>query len=200
MSMWDAIASRGTEVTFAAGDVLLRHGDLGRHCYAIREGLVLVTATSSQGSTVVLGRRGPGSVLGELAALEGAPRSATVRATTDVTAIVLQANDLEDLLREEPELAIAEVRRLSRQLRALTERYAMRSEELRTRLASLLVTHAVETDDPVFRSTREELAGWIGATREATIRALRDLENQGSISLRRGAVEIVDEDQLRSFG
>jgi len=197
--MWEAIAGRGTKVHFDIGEVLLHRGDLGRHRYAIRTGEVLVTATSSQGATVVLGRRGPGSVLGELAALEGAPRSATVRAATPVSAIVLQANDLETLLREEPDLALAELRRLSRQLRGLTQRYAMRSEELRTRLASLLFTHAVETDGPVFRSTREELAGWVGATREATIRALRDLETQGAISLRRGAVEIVDQDQLRSF-
>lgn len=189
--MWDAVAARGVEVRFAAGSVLLHHGDTTRHCYAIRSGEVLVTASSSQGSTVVLARRGPGTVIGELAALDGAPRSATVRAVTEVVADVLAAADLEALLREQPDLALAELRRLSRQMRQLTERYALRGEELRTRLLDLLSTNLAETGDPVFRSTREELAGWVGATREAVIRTLRELEIEGIVALRRGAVELL---------
>jgi CRP-like cAMP-binding protein len=190
MGIWEAVAERGTEVRFGAGDVLVRHGEVSRHCYAIRVGEVLVTATSTQGATVVLGRRGPGAVIGELSALDGAPRSATVRAIGDVTAVVLTGVEFESLLRDEPELALAEVRRLSRQFRELTERYSIRGEELRLRIVQLLQTNADESGDPVFRSTREELAGWVGATREAVIRALRELETEGVVILRRGAVEL----------
>ena len=196
VTIWDAITARGTPVNFEVGDVLVHHGDLGRHCYAIRAGEALVTATSSQGSTLVLGRRGPGAVIGELSALDGAPRSATVTAATPIDAVVLHAEHFEQLLRDEPELAVAEIRRLSRQLRALSERYALRSEDVRTRLAALLLTNATETSDPVFRSTREELASWVGATREATIRSLRELEADGMVQLGRGRVEVSDHDQL----
>jgi CRP/FNR family cyclic AMP-dependent transcriptional regulator len=188
--MWEAVAARGRQVTFAPGDVLLHHGELSRHCYAIRSGDVLVTATSTQGATVVLARRGPGTVIGEIGALDGSPRSATVNARTEVTAVVLTAEEFEQLLRDEPELALAEIKRLSRQFRDLTERYSLRSEELRLRLIQLLETNAKETGDPVFRSTREELAGWVGATREAVIRALRELEDEGRVSLERGAVKL----------
>jgi CRP/FNR family transcriptional regulator, cyclic AMP receptor protein len=189
--MWEAVAARGRQVTFAPGDVLLHHGEISRHCYAIRSGDVLVTATSTQGSTVVLARRGPGTVIGEIGALDGSPRSATVNARTEVTAVVLTADEFEELLRDEPELALAEIKRLSRQFRDLTERYSVRSEELRMRLLQLLETHARETGDPVFRSTREELAGWVGATREAVIRALRELEDEGKVALDRGSVALV---------
>jgi CRP/FNR family cyclic AMP-dependent transcriptional regulator len=191
MGIWEAVADRGTEVRFGPGDALLRHGEVGRHCYAIREGEVLVTATSTQGATVVLGRRGPGAVIGELSALDGAPRSATVRAIGDVVAVVLTADEFESLLRDEPELALSEIRRLSRQFRELTERYSIRGEELRLRVVQLLSTHAAESGDRVFRSTREELAGWVGATREAVIRALRELERDGTVVLRRGSVELL---------
>lgn len=189
--MWEAVARRGRQVTFAPGDVLLHHGEESRHCYAIRSGDVLVTATSTQGSTVVLARRGPGTVIGEIGALDGSPRSATVNARTEVTAVVLTADEFEQLLRDEPELALAEIKRLSRQFRDLTERYSVRSEELRMRLLQLLETHARETGDPVFRSTREELAGWVGASREAVIRALRELEDEGCVALDRGSVALV---------
>lgn len=190
MGMWDAVAGRGTEVCFGPGDVLLHHGDVSGHCYAIRSGEVLVTATSTQGATVVLGRRGAGSVIGELGALNGSPRSATVRAIDAVKAVVLSAQEFEDLLRDDPDLALAELRRLSRQLSDLTERFSVRGEELRLRVLQLLSTHATESGDQVFRSTRQELAGWVGATREATIRTLRGLEDDGSVTLRRGAVEL----------
>jgi CRP-like cAMP-binding protein len=191
VTIWGAVAARGTEVRFSPGSVLVQHGETTRHCYAIRSGEVLVTATSSRGSTVVLARRGPGTVVGEQAALDGAPRSATVCAVTDVVAVVLAAAELESLLREEPNLALAELRRLSAQLRELTERYALRSEDLRVRVLQLLETNARETGDRVFRSTREELAGWVGATREAVIRTLRELEADGAVALRRGAVELL---------
>jgi CRP/FNR family transcriptional regulator, cyclic AMP receptor protein len=198
VGIWEAVDARGTAVRFAAGDVLFHHGDSTRHCYAIRSGEVLVTVSSTQGSTVVLARRGPGTVVGEQAALDGAPRSATVRAATDVDAVVLDAAQLESLLREQPEIALAELTRLSRQLREMSERYALRSEELRTRLLGLLATHFSATGEMAFRSTREELAGWVGATREAVTRTLRELEADGIVRLHRGAVELVDARAVRA--
>lgn len=189
--MWDAVAERGTAVSFSPGEVLLHHGDVSGHCYAILDGEVLVTATSSQGATVVLGRRRAGAVIGEMSALDGSPRSATVRASTEVEAVVLTAEQFEALILEQPELALDQIRRLARQFRDLTERYSVRGEELRMRVMQLLETNADETGNRIFRSTREELAGWVGATREAVIRTLRDLEAEGRVVLRRGAVELV---------
>ena len=191
MGIWEAIAARGTAVRFGPGDVLLHHGDTSGHCYAIREGQVLVTATSSQGATVVLGRREAGAVVGEMAALDGLPRSATVRARTEVDAVVLTPEQFAGLIQEQPELALEQIRRLSRQLRDLTERFSVRGEELRMRVLQLLETNADTLGDPVFRSTREELAGWVGATREAVIRTLKQLEEEGVVVMRRGAVELV---------
>lgn len=178
------------------GTTLVRHGEVGTHCYAILQGEVVVTATTIQGTTVVLGRRGPGSVIGELAALDAEPRSATVTADGPVEAVALSADAFESLLRERPELAIAEIRRLGRQLRVLSERYVIRGEELRTRVVGLLLTNLDETGETTLRSTRQELADWIGATREAVTRALRRLEDAGLITLGRGTVTVVDRPSL----
>lgn len=189
--MWQSVIVAGVETHFAAGDVLMHHGDASQHCYAIRSGEVLVTATTTQGATVVLGRRGPGDLVGELAAFGSAPRTATVRASTDVTAVALSAEGLEAAVRSDPELAVTWTRWMAEEYRTLTERYTGRSEELRTRLVHLLRTNAEATDDPVFRSTREELAGWVGATREAVTRALKQLESDGVVALTRGGVRLV---------
>ena len=184
----------------AAGTPLLRHGESGTHCYAVLAGEVLVSTTTSQGATVVLGRRGPGSVIGEFAALDAAPRSATVTARTEVTAVALTAAELEALLRGQPDLAISELRRLSRQLRTLSERYALRNEELRARVVNLLLTHLDETGQDTICSTRQELADWVGVTREAVTRTLRRLEEQGLVALGRSTVTVVDPAGLSRLG
>ena len=52
--MWDrsiGTARRGTAVRFGPGEVLVHHGEMTRHCYAIRSGEVLVTASSTSGAT-----------------------------------------------------------------------------------------------------------------------------------------------------
>lgn len=149
---------------------------------------------------MVLGRRGPGTIIGELTALEPGRRSATVVARSPVRAIVLTGRELEQLLRDEPDLALAELRRLAYELKSLTERFTVRGDELLSRLARLLVTHADETGEMTFHSTRQELADWIGATREAAIRALKTLEHAGLVHLTRGAVEIVDREGLGRLG
>ncbi|MDH3299994.1 MAG: Crp/Fnr family transcriptional regulator [Acidimicrobiia bacterium] len=200
MVLWDAVSQLGTTVEFAPGSPLVHHGDNGSHCYAILEGEVLVTTTTRQGTRVVLGRRGPGTIIGELSALDPGGRSATVEARNAVRAVVLTARELEQLLRDDPDLALHELRRLAREVRSLTERYTVRGDELRGRVAQLLSTHAGETGEPRLRSTRQELADWVGATREAVIRTLKELERSGVIRLSRGAVEIVEPESLRRLG
>jgi CRP-like cAMP-binding protein len=191
-AMGDAIASHGRVVRFAVGDILIRQGEAGTHCYAIRSGEVLVSATTSAGSTVVLGRRGAGAVIGEMAALDPAPRSATVTARTDLVAVMLTAGELEELLLDQPALAVAELKRLVLQLRSLTERYAVGGATLRTRIVTLLETHRAETGVASLRSTRSELAGWLGASREAVSRVLHDLETDGVVHLTRKSVALVE--------
>ncbi len=200
MTLWDTVADNGTMVEFERDTVLVHHGETGTHCYAIVEGEVVVTATTKQGARVVLGRRGPGTIIGEYSALQAGVRSATVEARTPVKALVLTSDELERVFLDEPRLALQELRRLSHELRLLTQRYAVRGEELQSRLAEVLITHSDETGDESLRSTRQELADWVGATREAVIRALKELESLGLVRLSRGAVEIMDRDRLRHVG
>jgi CRP/FNR family cyclic AMP-dependent transcriptional regulator len=195
---WQMIEQRGVDMTFRAGETLLHHGALGRTWFAIVSGTALVTATSTQGATLVLGTRSSGDLLGELAALEGAPRAATATAKDTVVAIKLQREDLDAILRENPEWALMLLQQLAGQLRSMSYRYTLRSEDLRRRLEALLATHVEETGEMTFRSTREELASWVGATREATARMLQKMQADGVVRLSRGSVEIVDLDRFIS--
>ncbi len=174
----------------------MHHGEPGDDCYAIVSGDVLVTANTRHGSRVVLSRRGAGSIIGLLSAIEPGRRSASVVARSTVEAIRLSQDELEAILREDPVFTLNEMRSLAKDVRTLTERYSLRGDELRSRLARLLLTHFDESGQASFRSTRQELADWVGATREATTRTLKELEDAGLLELSRGAVSIRDRSAL----
>jgi CRP-like cAMP-binding protein len=94
------IARHAQAADLPAGTDLVREGEPGDALFLILEGEAVV---KREGHDV--GRVGPGSHFGELAILDGAPRSATVVAATDVKVAVLGIRMFRTLLREFPELA-----------------------------------------------------------------------------------------------
>ncbi len=96
------------EVSFQRGEVLFRAGDSQpqSHLLLLLEGEVTVdTATRVPGGAVPISVVGPGSVLGEMAMLDGAPRSATCTAMSDVQAAGLSPRGMERLIDEHPRVA-----------------------------------------------------------------------------------------------
>jgi CRP/FNR family cyclic AMP-dependent transcriptional regulator len=89
------------EVGREAGDVLVAEGEPGDALYFIVAGQVAVKRGGR-----LLAELGARDVFGEMALLDPGPRSATVEAKTDVTLLVLQRDDLDDLMRERPEVPI----------------------------------------------------------------------------------------------
>lgn len=115
------LAERFTFETYAEGDLVIREGDYSDAFYAIKSGTVLVYAGGDQ-HPVVLAELGPGEIFGEIAALAGTQRTATIRTTTACELLRLEAAELNALLaknvdiRRRMERTIAE-RNLGRQSR-----------------------------------------------------------------------------------
>ncbi len=72
----------------------------------------------------------------------------------------------------------------------------MRNEDLRARVVDFLSTHLQETGERSVGLTRQELADWVGVTREAATRTLRQLEQEGVVALGRGHVTVLDPARL----
>ncbi|HVN52844.1 MAG TPA: ATP-binding protein [Anaerolineaceae bacterium] len=92
------------EVHLPAGELLFVEGSLGQKAYVIREGQVEIYKTAN-GKQVQLAVRQPGDVIGEMALLVAAPRSASGRALTDSFLIALSAEQLNELLDTSPKAA-----------------------------------------------------------------------------------------------
>jgi CRP/FNR family transcriptional regulator, cyclic AMP receptor protein len=108
-----ALSKYFDEMDYAKGSVLMREGDIGRQAFVIVDGSVAVTLRGKQ--LAVLGR---GEVVGEMALMDGEPRSATVTALEDVRTLVASRLDFGEFT-ERPEGWRALARALSRRIRTV---------------------------------------------------------------------------------
>jgi CRP-like cAMP-binding protein/Zn-dependent protease len=95
----EALAAKLEPVAFAAGDIVLREGERGDDAYLVRGGELEITRTDRRLATV-----GPGAFVGEVSALTRMPRSATVRALTDVSAFRLRGDDVRPIVKKHQDL------------------------------------------------------------------------------------------------
>ncbi|MGI9061064.1 MAG: cyclic nucleotide-binding domain-containing protein [Ktedonobacteraceae bacterium] len=117
------LAKSCQERKYSAGSTLMSQGDTGVGLYVIISGTVRITqATNPDRAEVELGTAGKGSVLGEMALLDDLPRSATVTAIDDVTALLLPIWDFRTTLHSQPDIAVKLLGVLSRRLRKAENR------------------------------------------------------------------------------
>jgi CRP/FNR family cyclic AMP-dependent transcriptional regulator len=111
------VAKAVDEITVDAGRVLVEQGRAGHECYVIVTGEALVERDANTIATL-----GPGDTIGELAVLDGGPRTATVTAVTDLDLLVLGQREFAALVSEVPSLSHKILVNLARRVRELDER------------------------------------------------------------------------------
>ncbi len=112
------LAKSSQERTYNAGTKLFSQGDSGSGLYIIKSGKVSITqASGSGGAEKEINTTGAGEALGEMALLDDQPRSATVTAVDDVTALLLPVWEFRGVIREHPDIALKLLAVLSRRLR-----------------------------------------------------------------------------------
>ena len=113
------IAEIAREEWYPRDTDLFRQGDEGNTMFIIVEGRLRVL-TSKNGVEQELAQRGPGELIGEMAIIESAPRSATLGAQTDARVLVIDGDTFKGILHERPDVSFAVLRSMSRRLREMT--------------------------------------------------------------------------------
>ncbi len=114
--MSDPLFSRfGRE--YRVGDVLFHEGELGEEMYVIQSGAVEITKKTA-GVEVPIATLGRGEFLGEMAILNGKPRTATARVVEDIKCLVLDARTLETMIKNNSEIALRLIKKLASRLDA----------------------------------------------------------------------------------
>jgi len=102
----DELQALGQRRRYPRGSTLFREADPSDWVVLLMEGRVKVSVVSAAGSEILLAIREPGTLLGELSALDGEPRSATVTALDPVVAVVVSAQDFRAFLASNPQAAL----------------------------------------------------------------------------------------------
>jgi CRP-like cAMP-binding protein len=198
-----AAARAGLSRIYAPGQIICHQGEPGDHLYVLIEGLVKIVFTSERGDEMVLNILGPEEIFGELALLDGSPRSASVVALKPTSVFVLPRRQLLELMSVNPGLADEFLKLIGKLVRNLTEKAGdLAFLDLVGRLAKLLLqlsamhgdVHGVVLDSGL---TQTDLAGMIGASRPAVNRALQSLAARGLIAVRGRIIVLRDLEALR---
>jgi CRP/FNR family transcriptional regulator, cyclic AMP receptor protein len=202
-----ALRRRAVARRFARGATIVHQGEVPGRVVLIERGYAKVTATTEDGKEIVLSFRGPGDIVGESAALSGEPRTATVRALEPIDALAVAVGDFEAAIEEQPRIALVLLRVVIARLKE-ADRQAFEFAAFHTieRVARRLVELAERFGEPCdggvrisLRISQEELAGWAGASREATSKALHDLREIGLIDTERRQVTVHSVDGLKAL-
>lgn len=173
------------------GAILFEAGDPGNGCYAILEGSLKVSIVSFDGDEQLLAVMGPGSIVGELALLDGRARSATVTALKPTRLAFIEKHRFERFADENPALYRHMLSIVGSRLRQANDVLAARSFlPLPGRVAQTLLQLAETFGKPVdngrvlihYKLSQADIANMAGAARENVSRVLNDWKRAGTVS------------------
>jgi len=192
------------EKRFDKDDYLFFEGDPASWVGFVLEGRVKMIKHSVGGKDVVLDVISPGGMLGEVAAFNGEPYSATAQAMEPTIVASIHRDDYRRLLRRYPALALKIIEELGHRLReAQNTIKSMAVERVERRIARILLKLAAATGSPSedgividLPLTRQDIAEMAGTTVETAIRIMSKFRKKSLVQTRRGRVIILQPHEL----
>lgn len=191
--------------TIPSGAVLFQEGELGDTMYVLQSGRVAISKTV-KGGEQVLAVLEAGEFFGEMAILNGKPRSATAEVVEDAEVLEINAKKFEGMLAGNSEIAIRLIKKLSRRLDAVNDLLAvMTHRDPLERVILSLIRHAQtagagEPGEPITLPLDEAaLAEELGLTEEESQSALTRLGRLGLVNDQGHGIEVVDVPRLHDF-
>lgn len=193
----EQLGSYMTRRSVRRGAAIFAKGDPGTALIAVLWGSVKITVSTSDGHDAVLNIINAGQAFGEIALLDGRPRTADAVAMTDCELMVIDRRDFIPVLHREPDVALKLIETLCARIRRTSEQVEdVMYLSLAARLAKTLLelTGGVEalTTQRNVRITQRELGNIIGMSRESTNKQLRAWQERNLVRLERGGIALVD--------
>ena len=200
------LLDRHRETSHQLDQVIVMEQDWGESLFLIRDGLAKVRSYTADGDEVIMSLLGPGDVFGEMAALDGASRSADVVALTPLHLVKMRSAPFASLLGQLAPFALALARLEAGRLRDLNQRFALQSADATTRLLDALAYLArkssggddVQSEIPPL--AQREIALIAGLARETASRTLSKLRSRGTVNEENGKLSLVDLKPLQKRG
>ncbi|MBC7986606.1 MAG: Crp/Fnr family transcriptional regulator [Sphingomonadaceae bacterium] len=181
-------------------EVLMHQGDPGTTVIILVTGTARVNMVSANGREIVLDYVGPGTVLGEIAVLDGGERTATVTMMEEGSVLRLTRGACEDFIARHPAVALKMLSEMARRLRVMNETVesdrAFSSGPRLARYLQRLFDEEVSQQRLRIDLSQTELGNFVGISRENINRQLSAWADSGLIELDHGKIRIVDSEAL----
>ena len=179
------------------GATIFSKGDPGTGLMAVLWGAVKIGVPTADGREAVLNIINPGEIFGEMALLDGRPRSADAVAMEDCELMVIDRRDFIPFLREQPDIALKFIEILCARIRHTSEQvedvmYLSFPGRLAKTLLQLTGGPEALAAHRNVRITQRELSSIIGMSRESTNKQLRAWENRKWVRLQRGGIAVLN--------
>jgi CRP/FNR family transcriptional regulator, cyclic AMP receptor protein len=203
----DYLMSIGVRRRFIEGDLLLRQGDPSDHVLLLLSGWGRVYATNPDGHETLIALRGPGDLVGELAALNGWDRTASVQALTTIDVLQLLRPQFVECAHTHPAIAIGLIKQMAARLREVEETLTeVTTLDVSRRVATFVLRladrHGTAGPDGITLGmpiSQQDIASRVGASLRSVTRALAQLRARGIICTRRRRIVVIRPGMLRSF-
>jgi len=200
----DRIAAIATRRHYPKGAVIFAQGQPGDALFGVVAGQVRINASGVGGQEVFLNIMEPGDTFGEIAVMDGLPRTAGACALEDTSLIVIKRADFLKLLEREPSLAIHLLKLLCERLRwtsALVEETAFLAgpARLAKRLLILASLHGRSTSvgELELKISQADLARFLNISRQIVNQNLREWQRHGWVDLGNSRIVIRSPEALR---
>jgi CRP/FNR family cyclic AMP-dependent transcriptional regulator len=188
---------------FRAGEIVFNRGDPGDALYAVVTGKIRISAGTADGREMSLNIMEPGDTFGEIALLDGGSRTASATATVDSELVSIRRDYFLGLVEREPRVALELLRLCGERLRwtsGLVEDGALRDASVRLakRLLSLGKLDGQRNKAGfTLRISQEDLATFLGVSRQVVNQYLQGWKARGWVELGRGSITVLDEAAIK---
>lgn len=186
------------------GEWIFVHGDPAETIYFLQKGRMKLTALTEDGHEVVHEIIGPGEIFGHTSTLLGIPRTTSAQTLEPSLLCEIRQKDFELLLAEYPELSLQLLKSVGLRLKkAEAQLLNVICNDVSTRVREALIdltasASGIETDVPVMiKITQQDLANLIGASRQKTWAALKELEDSSVLRLMYRSILVTAPQKLR---
>lgn len=197
----EQLAVHASKRSIPRGSVIFAKGDEGTGLFGVLAGAVKISLLSAEGRELVIALIGPGEIFGEIALLDGRPRSADATAQTNCELLAIERRDFLQFLHDHPDAALKIIEELCSRLRRTTDQIEDAIFlNLQARLAKTLLQLSAGKDTAAATRriliTQRDIGQLIGMSRESTNKQLREWARRRWVKLERGAVTVLRPEEL----
>jgi CRP-like cAMP-binding protein len=198
------LSAQATIRRIKRGTEIFEKGDPGTALFAVHAGTVKIGVPSADGREAVFNLMREGEIFGEIALLDGRPRTAGAIAMTDCELMVIERRDFIAFVHQYPEVALKLIEVLCARLRLQSERFEEATFlNLPTRLARTLLRLLADADpkppDGNLAITQLQISQMVGTSRESTNKQLRAWSKRRWVRLERGSIFVLNPDALAAI-